>query len=333
MFGSLCASRVVLTAAHCLEDVFLGHVLVYWGNDYTTDVAQLTPSGDVSVPPPPGAPSFWAQADSFEQHPDWDPVELSSRYCRGVSGSQATIRAVAGGSLPSRQRMGEPARDDLGLGWRPSHGPDNAQRDARAAHWQEPDFGLSDRSRFPSGGSEPRDARPVRAPGDPEDRWSCAELNSCFGDSGSPLLVSNYGQDYVAGVNYFTGLFCEDYSLYVRVDPFLPFIDLVRSKGGRKSSSEFECVAPNVDGTLTAYFGYENKNGVVVSVPYGNGKSACSRHPGMAAESLSTGPASVRLRSGLHRKSDVELCALAGEQSEDDTHGQLSFQALRYERR
>jgi secreted trypsin-like serine protease len=37
--------------------------------------------------------------------------------------------------------------------------------------------------------------------------------NGCFGDSGSPLLVTQYGQTYIAGVSSFVGLYCEDYSL------------------------------------------------------------------------------------------------------------------------
>jgi hypothetical protein len=94
--------------------------------------------------------------------------------------------------------------------------------------------------------------------------------NACFGDSGGPLLVTRSGCEHVAGVHYFTGLFCEGYSLYTRLDPFLPFFDAASKKGGSKPViPKLECVAPNADGSFTAYFGYENKNGVAIAVPYG----------------------------------------------------------------
>jgi len=94
--------------------------------------------------------------------------------------------------------------------------------------------------------------------------------NGCFGDSGGPIIVNQSGQDYFAGVSSWTGLSCEDYSLYTRIDPFLPFLDQAYKKGGQETLIPFlECVAPNPSGTYTAYFGYTNKNGVTVTVPYG----------------------------------------------------------------
>jgi hypothetical protein len=95
--------------------------------------------------------------------------------------------------------------------------------------------------------------------------------NTCFGDSGSPLLITEFGQTYIAGVNYFTGLSCADYSLYTRISSFLPFFDAAYKKGGQALlKPAFDCVAPNAQGTLSAFFGYENANGVSVSVPYGS---------------------------------------------------------------
>ena len=44
---------------------------------------------------------------------------------------------------------------------------------------------------------------------------------------------NQFGQDYFAGVGYFGGLSCEDYSLFVRNDPFLPFLDLSYKRGGQ----------------------------------------------------------------------------------------------------
>jgi hypothetical protein len=94
--------------------------------------------------------------------------------------------------------------------------------------------------------------------------------NACFGDSGGPLLVSQWGQTYMAGVEYFGGLSCEDYSLYTRIDPFLPFFDEAYRKGGQAPLvPALDCVAANSDGTFTAFFGYKNDNGVAITVPLG----------------------------------------------------------------
>lgn len=83
--------------------------------------------------------------------------------------------------------------------------------------------------------------------------------NACFGDSGSPLLISQFGQTYIGGIEYFGGLYCEDYSLYTRLDPFLPFLDYAYKKGGQETLiPSLECIAPRTGG-FTAYFSYENK--------------------------------------------------------------------------
>ena len=87
--------------------------------------------------------------------------------------------------------------------------------------------------------------------------------------------MNQFGQDYFGGVGYFTGLSCEDYSLYVRLDPFLPFLDQSYKRGGQDLlRPTFNCVAPNPRGTLTAYFGYRNDNGVAITIPYGTKNSA-----------------------------------------------------------
>ena len=82
-------------------------------------------------------------------------------------------------------------------------------------------------------------------------RWTAARRrsNGCFGDSGGPFILNQFGQDYIGGVGYFTGLSCEDYSLYVRIDPFLPFLDLSYKRGGQDVlRPTFDCVTPNPQG-------------------------------------------------------------------------------------
>jgi hypothetical protein len=89
--------------------------------------------------------------------------------------------------------------------------------------------------------------------------------------------LNQSGQDYVAGVSYWTGLSCEGYNLYTRIDSFLPFLDLSYKRGGQDVlKPTFACVTPNPQGSLTAVFGYENDNGVGITVPYGT-KNASAR--------------------------------------------------------
>lgn len=54
-----------------------------------------------------------------------------------------------------------------------------------------------------------------------------------------------------------------------RAAPSVSFDQAYRRGGQAVLKPTFDCVAPNVDGTLTAFFGYENENGVSITVPYG----------------------------------------------------------------
>ena len=77
--GAYFAPRTVLTAAHCVQQIVSNQLFVYYGDNFAADVAQLTPiPGTPNLrPPAPGQPSFWAQAESWEQHPQWDPNLIS----------------------------------------------------------------------------------------------------------------------------------------------------------------------------------------------------------------------------------------------------------------
>jgi hypothetical protein len=98
--------------------------------------------------------------------------------------------------------------------------------------------------------------------------------NMCFGDSGGAMLVTKGNKTYLGGVFFWTGFFCEDYSMFTRMDPFLSFFDETERKVGReKIVPELECVNANDDGTYTAYFGYTNQNGISVDIPYGHRNS------------------------------------------------------------
>jgi hypothetical protein len=272
--GAYFAPRVVLTAAHCLQGIISNQLFVYWGDNFATDIAQLTPQGAFRAPPPVGQPSFWAQAESFEQHPQWDAskfyVDMGAIYLdrkppfdplplarfrldnswlnrsvtiSGWGGDHATSGTTATGARVQRtgtsRILGSPTQADY--------------------HPEDPNPGLLDAA-----------ARQNIVKIDGHAPYS----NTCFGDSGGPLLVTQNGQTYIAGIDYFGGLYCEDYALYTRIDPFLPFVDEAYKKGGQETlTPRLECITPRTGGGFRAYFGYDNKNGIAVDIPYGTKNS------------------------------------------------------------
>lgn len=269
--GGYFAPRVVATAAHCLTDIFNNQLIVYYGDTYDADFALLTEDQNGFVVPPPGQPSVWSKADSFEINPSYvpdqhfpdigviyldrklpfDPLPLSRNVLAAnrvvtISGwganSAPTPTTGAGGHVQrtgTSRTLGSPTLADF--------------------HPEDPNNGLLVAANR---------AAQIKLDG------GAPNANTCFGDSGSPLLVTDSGQLYIAGVNYFTGLSCADYSLYTRISSFLPFFDQAYKKGGQESlKPTFDCVAPNAQGTLTAFFGYDNKNGVSVTVPFGTKNS------------------------------------------------------------
>jgi len=267
--GGYFAPRVVLTAAHCLENV--RQVFVYHGdNDYTVDLGQLQPQPDGTfLPPPPGSPSVWALADSVEQHPQWDPELIYPDM-----GAVYLDRKLPFDPLPLyRNRLGNSWLNQQvtisGWGANVATGPVTAtgygtQRTGISRFLGSPtvaDYHPDD----PNPGMLNATVRNNTFKIDGTAPWS----NGCFGDSGGPLLISQWGQTYIAGVEYFGGLYCEEYSLYTRLDPFLPFLDNAYKRGGQDTLvPTVECIVPRPGG-YTAYFGHDNKNGVSITVPYG----------------------------------------------------------------
>jgi hypothetical protein len=270
--GSYFAPRVVLTAAHCLQNIWGTQLFAYHGTNFAADLATLAKVGDSYVAPAAGSASPFAQADSFETHPDYDaelnypdlgivyldrklpmePIDVARfEVGRSYIGDRATldgwgaslaltpdISQVVGARVHRTGKakiLGSPTEADF--------------------HEDDPNFGLLfDNVR--------RDV--LKTDG------HAPNSNTCAGDSGGPLLVRNHGQDYVAGVSYWTGLSCEDYSLFLRTEPFLRFIDKSeRRGGGAPVKAHLNCVAENADGTLSAYFGYENENGASITIPAG----------------------------------------------------------------
>ena len=277
--GQYFAPRVVLTAAHCLQNIISANSLntrpqlfVYFGDNFAVDRAELVQSGVTFTPPPIGAPSHFAQADSFTVHPNWDPNLIHPDM-----GVVFLDRKPPFDPLPLwRNRVAANVNVTIS-GW----GSNSAPTPTTGAGAQVQRTGTTRTLGSPTEADfHPEDPNPGML--DPVVRANVIKMdgvaprsNGCFGDSGGPFIIRQFGQDYFAGVGYFTGLSCEGYSLFVRNDPFLPFLDLSYKRGGQDiMRNTFQCVTPNAQGTLTAHFGYRNDNGVVVTIPYGTKNSA-----------------------------------------------------------
>ncbi len=263
--GTYIAPRVVLTAAHCMRaDAIPNQTFVYHGKDYLGDVASLP------AIPAPGADSDWARAETSTIHPDFDrsvnypdlmvlhldrelpfaPIPLYrhhvSRHVKhgeivGWGGKKALVADIS-----QVEGSGIKRRGDVRLLGSPT---------AADYHAEDPNPGMLDPAiradLIKTSGMAPR-------------------ANGCAGDSGGPLLIEHHGREYLAGVGFWTGLFCEDYSMFSRIDPFLDFIDEQIERGGKADVvPHLECVEEAGDGSLRAHFGYQNDNGVTVQVPYG----------------------------------------------------------------
>lgn len=287
--GSYFAPRVIATAAHCFPNIFADQLFVYFGDNFEADLAQLVPGPNGLEPPPPGQPSLWAKADSYEAHPDYEPEQhypdigvvyldrklpfdpLPLWRSPVAANRQVTISGWGANSTPT------PTTGAGGRVQRTGTSRTLGSPTAADYHPEDPNAGLLVPANLPN---------LLKLDGTPPN------ANGCFGDSGGPILINEWGQTYVAGVGYFTGLSCAEYSLFTRINAFLPFFDQAYKKGGQEVlTPTFECVAPNAAGTLTAFFGYDNKNGVSVTVPHGTKNS-------LARDTINQRP--TRFLPGVH---------------------------------
>jgi trypsin len=267
--GTYFSSRVVVTAAHCRRfDAIPGQTFVYYGKDYFTDVATLPNI------PAPGQPSVWARVETMAVHPDYNPAvnypDLATLHLdrelpfapipllrspvtsadkkgdiAGWGGSKALtadITVVEGVGIKRSAKvkiLGSPTEADF--------------------HADDPNPGILDpairANLLKTDGLRP-------------------SANTCAGDSGGPLLVKRNGRDYLAGVGFWTGLFCEDYAIFTRIDPFLAYFDDAVARAGQAPIiPRLECVEDQGAGAFRAQFGYRNDNALTVNIPYGSRNS------------------------------------------------------------
>lgn len=263
--GTYIAPRLVLTAAHCLPPTPSGRVWVFHGTEF---YAALKAGIQAA---PPGQPSDWAAAENWRLHPEWDTQTLYADMAVVFLDRELPMAPIP--VAPWRLE-----RRDLGkLGTMVGFG---ATKAFDPLITQTEGAGTKRSGKAPFIGSPPQSPKPVDPhPGLdlPEVRASLAmfdgrapRANTCAGDSGGPLLMRRGGQEYVYGVSTWTGDYCEEFSYYTRIDPFLPFIEeSVHQAGNADITPTLQCVADRGDGTLRAYFGYQSENLVTVSIPHG----------------------------------------------------------------
>lgn len=279
----LFAPRVLLTAAHCIApnaSRVAARVMAYIGNNYEADLAALGPNPYNAITAAP-APSRFMRADSWETLPGWNPATVANDLAVVYLDRQPRLppNTIVDPLPLGRTRLGSSVVGQLmtlvGYGGSKALTEDISQVEG---------------GRIKRIGSAPFVGAPVTNPLPPhphpglgipsvlnslfQTNGTAPNANPCAGDSGGPAIRKVSGQEYIFGIGSWTGDWCEKFSYFTRIDPFLPFLDTAYMKGGQAQlAPRTECVGTPPGGGLRAYFGYNNQNGVNVTIPRGSNNS------------------------------------------------------------
>ena len=326
--GTYFASRIVVTAAHCLKpDAIPGQGFVYFGDDYLTDVESLP------VIPEPGQPSNWARVETAAAHPDYDtninypdfailhldrelpfapipllrdPVTASDKKgeIAGWGGSKALtadISQVEGFGIKRSAKvkiLGSPTEADY--------------------HPDDPNPGILDPAIRPDAARRPTAWRRRRTPA----RATRAARCWSSGRARPTWRASASGPASSARITRF----------FSRIDPFLAFFDDAVTRAGKAPIvPRLECVEPGGRRSFLRALRLSQRQRLTVTIPYGR-QNLFARTRRRRGRAIRARRQRVRLRGDVHGRrtavveADATVCGL------DDGGGERVLAGLRSRR-
>ena len=211
--GALYAKKVVVTAAHCLERAAL--VLVYNGNDFFADFDELGNDPETWV--------RWRLSERFEMHPQYDATTLNADIGVVYIDRELPIKPLPLALHDIDRRYVGDKVEIVGYGSAgldESGAPTDAylKRKGKTVYQGVPRITPLPVNPHPGLLTPKIRAQLMQLEG------SAPKANACYGDSGGPAFMTFFGKQYIVGISSWGDDFCNDFSYYVRVRDFLPFL-------------------------------------------------------------------------------------------------------------